>query len=55
MVEFLHIHGVNVRHCGLVRSYLSPDKESLADVRNALLLELVSRAIKNIVREVRSQ
>src|SRR3546814_16051582 len=53
MVEFLHSYGVNVRHCGLVRSFLPHGNETLADVRTALLLEIVSRTIKNIVREVR--
>lgn len=52
MVEYIHKHGVNVRHIGLLRSYI-PIDDSTAEIRKSLLLEMVSRTIKNIVREVR--
>ena len=47
---FFHRHGVNMRHMGLVRSHIEP---SLAtnSIRTKLLLQIVTRTLKNIARD----
>lgn len=49
--EILHREGINVRHLGRVRTKVTSEKW-----RNALLIEILTRVIKNTIREkLRSQ
>jgi hypothetical protein len=64
ITEYMHQHGVNIRHMGLLRHYLrnqlvetgdqaSWDKSQLAaQLQTELLLECVGRALKNILRDM---
>jgi len=47
---YFHFHGVNIRHMGLVRSHI-PAEHSNIPIRTALLLQIVTRTLKNIARE----
>ena len=47
LVQEAHLRGINVRHLGLVRSLLPTD---CLVQRNVLLVELVSRTLKNLLR-----
>lgn len=47
---YLHAHGVNIRHMGLVRS-LVPISHATNPIRTALLLQIVCRTLKNITRD----
>lgn len=47
---YLHSHGVNMRHMGLIRS-LIPETQTNAPVRTALLLQIIARTMKNILRD----
>lgn len=45
----LHRHGVNVRHLGLIRFHVPATKENTV-LRQQLLLEIVSRTLKNLLK-----
>jgi len=49
--SFLHYYGVNIRHMGLLRSKV-PDngEERNMKLRSALLIEIVSRTLKNLLK-----
>ena len=47
---YLHSHGVNIRHMGLIRS-LIPRSHITNPIRTALLLQLICRTLKNITRD----
>ena len=47
---YFHSHGVNMRHLGLVRDHISPAHSS-NPARTLLLLQIVTRTLKNICRE----
>ena len=47
---YFHSHGVNMRHLGLVRSHILPSHTS-NPVRTVLLLQIVTRTLKNIARD----
>lgn len=60
ITEYMHKHGVNIRHAGLLRHHLylalqtiesnEVDKFNLTELRIELLNECVSRTLKNILR-----
>jgi hypothetical protein len=45
--EAVHRRGVNIRHIGLLRSYIRVNMEA----KETLLIEVVSRALKNLLRQ----
>ena len=45
-----HVRGINMRHMGLVRS-LIPHSNATSAIRTSLLLQIVSRTLKNITRD----
>lgn len=59
ITEYMHKHGVNIRHAGLLRHLLlvaAPSNKfevanNYEDIRLELLNEIVSRTLKNILRE----
>jgi Clustered mitochondria/Translation initiation factor eIF3 subunit 135 len=46
--RYLHSFGVNMRHCGLLRSFVPVECEAL---RRTLLIEIVSRTLKQMLRD----
>lgn len=48
--EELHRHGINVRHMGLVRFMITGADESSLAARRTLLINMVSRTLKNLLR-----
>ena len=72
ITEYMHRHGVNIRHVGLLRRHLSNDLDNDLDettttttttsqqvhvkaIRHELLMECISRTLKNILRKTQRQ
>lgn len=49
LLQALHSYGINIRYIGLVRSHLKEEEENERYWRYLILLEMVSRAMKQTI------